>query len=280
MSFDFRKIANVGTRNQIVARLGVQTAELIQFLVRPEAEREAIKSLYMFTLLDRLVRCERRRDELAAQLRECDDTINKQAVAGRARQVPYVVDLQGICETFLYEAKNFLRDLLQLFQILYRCKLKDGSDFADLPGKGASNVVDWATATFGPDDELTRLLRTEAEWTGRLARMRNAVEHPGEKSGTLHLENVHAHSSGKFVPPTWRLDEGQDADVLTEMSVSIDNMLTLAEDLLAGAIQRESVGVGIIRIAQIPVDKRLADCPVRLQATLQPELLAKLPAGN
>jgi len=69
MSFGFRKIANVGTRNQIVARLGVQTAELIQFLVRPEAEREAIKSLYMFTLLDRLVRCERRRDELAAQLR-------------------------------------------------------------------------------------------------------------------------------------------------------------------------------------------------------------------
>ena len=45
MSFDFRKIANVGTRNQIVARLGVQTAELIQFLVRPEAEREAIKAV-------------------------------------------------------------------------------------------------------------------------------------------------------------------------------------------------------------------------------------------
>jgi len=107
MSFDFRKIANVGTRNQIVARLGVQTAELIQFLVRPEAEREAIKSLYMFTLLDRLVRCERRRDELAAQLRECDDTINKQAVAGRARQVRYVVDLQGICETFSVRGEEF-----------------------------------------------------------------------------------------------------------------------------------------------------------------------------
>jgi hypothetical protein len=57
----------------------------------------------------------------------------------RVRQIPHIIDLKGTAENFLYEAKNYLRDLLELLRIAYGCKLKNASDFAK--DEGDSDVV-------------------------------------------------------------------------------------------------------------------------------------------
>jgi hypothetical protein len=57
----------------------------------------------------------------------------------RGRQIPHIIDLKGTAENFLYEAKNYLRDLLELLRIAYGCKLKNASDFAK--DEGDSDVV-------------------------------------------------------------------------------------------------------------------------------------------
>jgi hypothetical protein len=106
--------------------------------------------------------CGRRRVLLREEINAANEV--REQHDPRVRQIPHVIDLEGTAERFLYEAKNFLRDLLQLFRIVYKCELKDASDFTNLKDKGDSNVVKWATATFGTDDDLTKLLKTEQTW--------------------------------------------------------------------------------------------------------------------
>jgi hypothetical protein len=278
MHFETRKISDVGTRNPILARLAVQTTELIKFLEATEQQREAVVDLYINTLTSRLVRCERQKDNLVRKLLEADELIEREKQkAARIRSVPHVIDLQGSVESFLYEAKNYLRDLLQLFVILYGCPLKDGSDFTDLRGRGQSNLVEWASATFGSTHFVTELLVTEQEWTSRLVRSRNAVEHPSGKSGILTVQNVRPHPNRPgFIPPTWQLTGEAEADIITDMSVSVDNCLTLGEDLLVHAIIERPIFTGLV-FYEIPQNERDAQCPVRIRPALSRELLAKLP---
>jgi hypothetical protein len=281
MPFEIRKISDVGTRNPIVARLAVQTIELIKFLNVTEEQRELVKVLYLETLKSRLIRCERKKDDLVRKLIEANELIEREKHSdARIKSVPHVIDLQGSVESFLYEAKNYLRDLLQLFAILYGSTLKDGSDFTDLRGRGQSNLVEWATLTFGDQHHLTQLLVTEQEWTSKLVRSRNAVEHPGGKSGSLTIQNIRAHPTlPKFIPPTWQLTGHTESDIVTDMSVGVDNCLTLAEDLLVHAIIEKPIFKGI-EFYQIPEDKRDATCPIRIRTTLSKEFFSTLPKGN
>jgi hypothetical protein len=203
MPFEIRKISDVGTTNPIVARLAVQTFDLVQWLKAESGQREEITHLYLNALKPRLIRCEKFKNELVTKIVECDRSIELQKLQDpRIRQVPHITELQGIAEGFLYEAKNFVRDLLGLFRIVYGCKLKNASDFADLKRQGESNLVKWAVKTFGEEHHLTKLLRTEQRWSGEFIRMRNAIEHPDGKSGTVTIQNVRTRTNPSgFVPP-------------------------------------------------------------------------------
>ncbi|MCK1367797.1 hypothetical protein [Bradyrhizobium sp. 62] len=263
MTFEFRKTADVGARHHVVARLGVQTSELVQWFP-PGEDKDRILSLYLETLMQRLLDCHQFKDSLSEKLIACNSDWSTQKV-DRLRLIPHVAGLVGIAESFLYASKNYLRDLLRLFEILYSCHLKDASTFADLKGKGDSDLVKWSTATFGADDQITVLLRTEQEWTAKFIRMRNAVEHPGGYSGNLIIHNIVVHPTepGMLIPPAWELGESQHSDILNDMTVGLDNLLTLAEDLLADAVVRKAPFRNL-RICQRPADERDPSCPVRL----------------
>jgi hypothetical protein len=135
MAFEFRKISDVGTCHPVVARLGVQAGELVKWLRIEEPVKQAIAELYAITLRERLIRCHAFRDRLERSMEDAVKNVSERN-DGRARDVPHVIDLNGMAEGFLYETKNYLRDLLGLFQILYGCTLKDASVFADRMGGG------------------------------------------------------------------------------------------------------------------------------------------------
>ena len=62
MVFEIRKISNIGTSHPLVARLGAQTSELINWLDIDKAGHDAIGELYAITLQQRLLRCHEVRD--------------------------------------------------------------------------------------------------------------------------------------------------------------------------------------------------------------------------
>jgi hypothetical protein len=169
--------------------------------------------------------------------------------------------------------------LLGLFQIVYGCELKDAGDFADLKGRGESNLVKWAAMTFGEKHHLTLLLRTEQPWSGQFIRMRNAIEHPGGKSGSLTIKNIRSRTNPSgFIPPTWQLTSSQESDMTADMETGVTNMLTLAEDLLVHIILNNPIFENI-QFYEIPTDQRDAQCPVRLKPQLPPRAMANFPKG-
>jgi uncharacterized protein (DUF433 family) len=274
MAFEIRKINDVGVGHPVVARLGVQASNIIPWIDIEDTKRKEIAELYTRTLTDRLLQCHQFRDDLVKRANEAAEAVQAQKDK-RVREVPNVIGLQGIAEGFLYEAKNYLRDLLNLFRIVYGCKLTDASAFTNLKGDGDSELVDWAVSTFGPDHDLTTLLRTEQEWVAEPIRMRNAVEHPGGLSGTLTLNNIRIdpNQPESHIPPTWARTGRPDSNIVKDMEYGIDNMLTLAEDLLVAVVMDKSKSKRLITVHEIPSEDRDPKCPIRLRVDPSQEVL-------
>jgi hypothetical protein len=152
---------------------------------------------------------------------------------------------------------------LGVIEIFFGKKFDEASAFYDPKGKGSSDLVDWATKEFGASDGFTAMLLSEQEWTGELIRKRNAAEHPGGKSGTLHIENFTSAPDGRFFLPRWHRDQNDPFGLFPDLETSLDNMLTLGEDMLVSCI-RHKTKFNAIQFVEIPVEKRNPACPFRL----------------
>lgn len=188
---------------------------------------------------------------------------------------------RGKSNHFLYETKNYLRDLLNLLRIFFSFNKIEASQFYDAKGNGESKVTAWSRKKFGVNDELTKLLKSEQGWIEQTVRMRDAVEHPGGWSGTLTVHNVRLHSQG-FIPPSWSRTGSPESGIFTDMEVTMDNLLTIAEDLLVACIRKRST-FPMVAFYEIPEKDRNSKIPQRLKAGLAPDLertLAKKAGQN
>lgn len=276
MNFTITKISNYGVSHPFVARLSVQTGELIKWADLSKDDREAVSKLYLMTLQPRLLKCYEIQSRLHQRLVESAADVEKQYTPeqGSIKALPYVMGLEGEAESFLYETKNYLRDLLNLFRIFFGFNKLAASQFYDVKSKGESKVAAWSRKKFGADDDLTKLLKSEEVWVEQIIRMRDAVEHPGGWSGTLTIHNVRLHPQG-FIPPTWSRSGSPESDILADMETTMDNLLTIAEDLLVACIKKRSA-FKPVAFYEIPAENRDPTMPQRLRVGLSPELEAQL----
>jgi hypothetical protein len=265
--FIVQKHSNHGTTNPIVARLSVQTSQLLQVADLTEAEKGKVTALYFENLQRSLLRCH---DAIERLKQARDGTLAEvaNAVDQGARSVPFVIGLVDEVNTFLFEAKMYLRDLLQVFNVFF------GTDFADASrltrkhnGKEGA-VVEWAIQAFGSDGFLTKMLSADEPWIAELVKSRNAVEHP-EEAGPLIVENFRASPSG-IIEPTWRR-EGKyarpESPLFSNLAVLLDNLLTLGEDVLVDAIRQRPLSPHV-GFQIIPPNERSPECPIRVRSVL------------
>jgi len=269
MPFEIKKISNYGTQHPVVARLTVQTHELVQWAELPETEKLTIKSIY-FEMAQRLLKCFEVYERLNAALQTAVEEVPP-SVDSRIMPVPHLIGLRGEVETFLYEVKNYLRDLLQILNIFFSTKFKEASVLYDPKGQSKSALVDWAIKQFGFGDPFTRMLVDEQQWVGELIRKRNAVEHPGGKSGVLHIENFKLSPDG-VVFPYWHRDQNNPSGLFPDLETYLDNLLTLAEDMLVSCIHHRTK-FKIIQFVEIPLAERNLQCPLRLRVVLNQSML-------
>lgn len=265
--FTIKKVSNYGTVYPFIARLKVQPRELIQWAELSEPERGQVLVVY-FEVADRYIKCH----EAAARLFSAVEVALKDikpSSNARVMHVPYAIGVNAEVETFLYEAKNYLRDLLKVMNIFFGTSFIEASQFFDADWKSydAVTVTKWAAANFGADDPFTLMLSSESVWISNLIQNRNAVEHPGGKSGTLHIDNIQPAPNGRFFPPLWHRDQNPPTSLIDDIRVIMDNLLTLAEDLLVSCIHHKT-RFGIVRFVEVPEQERNPECPVRLRATL------------
>jgi hypothetical protein len=158
--------------------------------------------------------------------------------------------------------------MLRVIGAFFDTKFVEASAFCDLKGKGSSEIADWARKEFGESDSFTLMLISEQEWTGDLIRMRNAVEHLGGMSGTLHIQNVTLSRDGRFVLPTWHRDDGEVHGLFPDLETYMDNMLTLGEDTLVNCVRHRPLSA-FIDFVEIRVADRNPDCPQRLTVQMK-----------
>lgn len=267
MLFEGRKVSDVGSSNPIVARLAIQTSRLLQAFPLAEENKQAIFAIYGIKVQERLVACDGIRSHVEACYNQALGQDLVFQAQGRAVTVPHIIDLDRSCETFLYQSKSALRDLAAVFNVLYSTKF-DGARY--------DKILTWAAKEFGNEDKLTETIDTDHEtWIKNVIDMRNAVEHPGGHSGDLIIDNIRlALENDRPVlrPPTWRLaPDGKPASIITDMSIIVTNILEFAEDILMLLLAKQDTK-NLLAFAEIPVEQRDEDCPVRLRVTLNASL--------
>jgi hypothetical protein len=262
-------ILDHGTANPIVARLTVQIFAIVdQCEITPEA-RDGIKGIYMNSLAKKLLRCweivERYRPEFTKQ-----STAYKRPPANaQFVKIPHVMRLEEDCHEFLYVAKNFIRDLLKAFNLLYGTKFVRASEYlwAAKKGKMKQSLIGFAELTFGPDDPKTKILRSFSPTVERVVTYRNAVEHEGGSSGTLRIINFQLQPDRKITEPGWWIEkDGKNTPTTSirgDLCGIVGNLLVLAEDIFVSWAAEHLLVPQYMQVYLVPEEERDATQPVK-----------------
>lgn len=267
MTFVIKKVSDHGTTNPIVARLSIQTSEIIKFFQIEQEARDHVLNVYLNHLQPRLLNC----NDIAISVKNeydqiMEDIVNdkiSQQPGGRVIELPQVNDLINRAETFLYHAKSSLRDIAKIFEPLFD---------EEITHSRYNDISKMLAKKYGVDAPLVKLLQDDEAWIKDVIDMRNTVEHPASKLGPLQILNVElvaTNESGQrfFQGPVWFLNGEEPFSIPTDMNVITDNILRFAEDLLiASYIQLHPDSA--IQFAEIPENERNPDSPIRLRAVL------------
>jgi hypothetical protein len=286
MSFEFKKCASHGTSNPIVARLSLQYLQILENCKVTKEVKDKVGGLYLESLMKKLLRCWEIEDSFKKSFAEAAATYKPPAMANAPVEIPQIERLEADCHNFLYEAKNYIRDVLHVVYKLYSTSFSEASEFSKA-WKGGKSLIEFATETFGPDDARTKMLIEAVPWVEEAIAMRNAVEHPDGYSGRLVIENFRRDPDQKLSEPVWyRLKDGNNAtepsSIRADFDTFIHNLLTLGEDVLVSWANENLEWPEMMEIAVIPEERRDPKNPAKYTVGPGPKLreaLAKLPGS-
>ncbi|EKE02090.1 MAG: hypothetical protein ACD_20C00428G0001 [uncultured bacterium] len=237
MDYNFQRISNYGTTSPVVARILVQTSELFKFSNVSVESQEAICKILEERLYKRIINCYKIRIKILKKI-----LLTQKEIENKTNQNPYIIDLDTNLYTFLYECKNFLRDLVGVFNEFYFTDFDEPSSFYNANSKGSI----WVEQNFGAGDKITGLLKEAEPWIKEIIFKRNTVEHhPKGYEGILVIENFKRQSNGNLLKPIWYRDQnkyltnkGPITEVIQDINHACCNMLILAEELIAFSIEK------------------------------------------
>ena len=192
-----------GVNNPIVARLTLQNIEILQKCAIPKATAESIQALYLNELTPKLLRCSQIAEKLRTDTEKLAASYKPPGKGETSVELPQVMQLEEECRNYLYEAKNFLRDLLKVFNLLFGTSFEEGSEWT-MAKKPRPSVIGFAEANFQKRPDHIRYLQQLPRCVETFVKMRNAVEHPGGHSGDLVIRNFRFEPDGKLSAPDGR----------------------------------------------------------------------------
>jgi hypothetical protein len=286
MPFEFKKVASHGTSNPIVARLSLHNLQILEKCKVTKEVKDKVGGLYLDSLMKKLLRCWEIEDSFKKSFAEATAKYKPPATPNAPVEIPQIERLEGDCHNFLYEAKNYIRDVLYVVNKLYGTSFSEASEFSKAR-KGGKSLIEFATETFGPDDARTKMLVEAVPWVEEAIAMRNAVEHPDGYSGRLVIENFRRDPDQKLSEPVWhRVKDGKNAtepsSIRADFDTFIHNLLTLGEDVLVSWANENLESPEMMEIAIIPEERRDPKNPAKYTVGPGPKLreaLAKLPGS-
>ena len=270
-----------GVTNPIVARLSVQTLDILRQCDIEEDTRSKIEAIYTTELLPTLLRCWEIQRRLQAEYDKCVASYKPPASGDVSVELPQILSLEQECRDFVYEAKNYLRDLLKVFNLLYGTDFKEGSEWARAAKKSRQSVMEFVAATFGAGHANTTYFEQMPTCILPYVDMRNAVDHPNGYSGQPKITNFTFDAQGTLTAPVWSREKDGKAiygplPILREMEVGVHNLMVLGEDVaIMWALAHLSMP-GITEVTVVPESSRNPQCPIKYRVTPSAAVLNQL----
>jgi hypothetical protein len=282
--FEVKKALDHGVTNPIVARLTLQTAEILERTTLSKETHDKFSDIFMSSLVQKLLRCFQIEQRLRADWEKSVASFEPPRPGAAAVEVPQILRLREDCEEFLYSAKNFLRDLMTVFSALHGLKYKDASEWTPV-GKRTDSVLTYAQKKYGENHVNAKYFAQLPACVMPFVDMRNAVEHPGGHSGTLIVENIALRNGRELVPPVWRRENDSaiaygPLPIIDDMRIAINNLLILAEDVVVMWAIDHLDPPNTMEIVAIPEAKRDPRCAIKYKATPSAALLQKIVAAQ
>jgi len=263
MEFQFQKISDYGTANPIVARLSIQTSDLCNFFITDQKRKDKILKTMGFDIQFKLLETFKIYDEMLLEIQKIDKEATEKGfnvqASGRVALLPGIVRLESRCDAFLYNAKNVLREILKLINVLW------GTDFK---GTRFDEAAKWFSCNEEIDKKFSEMLKSDHDlWIKRLIDMRNAAEHPEGEMGPILYKNitlVQINGQYKYCPPAWKFNTTEFMSIIDDMETTIDNLLRFSEDILTGYLSMLPHKFPLVFI-EIPENERNPDMPVRIR---------------
>jgi hypothetical protein len=271
-----------GSAHPIVARLTVQIFGILDHCeIRPEA-RDGIKVVYMSSLAKKLLRCWEIADRYRLEFSKQMAAYKPPPAGAQIVKMPHVLRLEEECHNFLYEAKNFIRDLLKVVNLLYGTAFVEASEYLWVAKKGKmkQSLIGFAEMTFGAVDPKTKVIRDFSPVVERVVTYRNAVEHEGGYSGTLRIMNFRFQPGGKLLEPGWLIEKDgkntPESSIGADLCGLVENLLVLAEDLFVSWAAEHLRMPQFSRIYFVPEKERDATQPLKYVVNATEELVEKI----
>lgn len=280
MPFTFSKVLDHGTTNPIVARLTLQIRELLDQCEMSEKQRDDVFDVYLNSLVRKLVRCWEIETRFKQGFDSAVDSFQPPEHRSKARTLPQIDRLEEECHDFLYAAKNYIRDVLKVFNLLHGTSFADASEFSR-PKKGKTSLVQFSEATFGEKDSRSRFFRGAVGGIKEIVDMRNAVEHPEGYSGELKIQNISVGLGGQLAEPVWfRTAKGsqvtEPSAIRTDLAAIIGNLLALGEGVVVSWAANNLAMPQMMQVAQIPEGDRNPSCPIAWRVGLNAAMASRL----
>lgn len=254
---------NRGSTDPIVARTVMQAGKIVSLYEFSHEKEVAI--VYVFEKIRRhLHQCDDISRKIVKDIKEKTVILHKNLGESRSKRIlhlPAAENLTNDLETYLYHAKLTFRELKDLFFYSLDKKFKQTTQY--------SHIADWAEKRFGKSNTLSRWLRNNCDWIQKIIDSRNAVEHP--ETHTIEIKNFYATNDGTIHTPCWGLDDEPLHPILEDMEILTTNILEFSEILLLYCL-RNVKDISPIIIAEIPIENRDEDAPMRFIATLKQDI--------
>jgi hypothetical protein len=220
-----------GSGNPIVARLVVQTHQLLNSVSLPDKLSKDELLLHMHSIKETLLPCEVIGKRISKAVAEIIEQIEANKIPrdnnGRGyNPFPHVPDLVVDANNFLIHANKIIRLISQLPRMFV--DMKEDSNF------------DHLFATLGSvlptNSQLTKWVEEQAPIARRIVELRNFAEHP-KASRKTEIGDFKIMPNGQIAVPRWGFNEDDFRQIDIEMTAIVQYLLRISEEMLLGCLE-------------------------------------------
>jgi hypothetical protein len=265
-------IVEKGSRNPIVARTILQAEDFSRFFPRKEQYKKvqdiAWEVMFSLLALDRIS------GSIEASVEAKKSEIEKEFplyTDGESPPPPPIIeDLEIQFRSAVLIANHALNSISEIFPAFFEMKFKRGA---------FDRLLNWSIQTFGENDILTMMLRSDHRWINCWGEVRNALEHPKDDYFVV-INNFRILPNRQIQEPTWQLkhpslDLFRPQNLLYGLKLHETNILGLFENLLVVLVEKVSSLPFPITLIDKAESDRDPDCPKRYDLQILPTEFGK-----